>query len=186
MGRRKEKRWVALFTCLTVRAIHLELATDLSTDACILCIRNFVNRRGIPKRIRSDNGTNFIDAKKELLTADVFDSNAIKAELSAKGIEWIFNCPSNPHAGGCWERLVRSVKRVLSFTLNELAPKPETLVSALIEAENIVNSRPLTHLPVATEDAEPLTPNHFLIGGTNSTQSPGHINERALCLRKQW
>lgn len=62
IGRRREKRWVALFTCLTVRAVHLEIAADLSTDACILCIRNFVNIRGVPARIRSDNGTNFVGA----------------------------------------------------------------------------------------------------------------------------
>ena len=46
--RQKEKRWVALFTCLSVRAIHLDIASDLSTDACLICIRNFINRRGVP------------------------------------------------------------------------------------------------------------------------------------------
>ena len=56
IGRRTEKRWVALFTCLTVRAIHLEIAHDLSTDSCIIAMRNFMNRRSVPFRIRSDNG----------------------------------------------------------------------------------------------------------------------------------
>ncbi|XP_075150541.1 uncharacterized protein LOC142224646 [Haematobia irritans] len=60
IGRRQEKRWVALFTCLTVRAVHLEVAHDLSTDACILAIRNFISRRGTPVRMRSDNGKNFV------------------------------------------------------------------------------------------------------------------------------
>ncbi|XP_044573746.1 uncharacterized protein LOC123257846 [Drosophila ananassae] len=58
VGRRTEKRWVALFTCLTTRAIHLEMAHDLSTDSCIIAMRNFMFRRGPLVRIRSDNGKN--------------------------------------------------------------------------------------------------------------------------------
>lgn len=187
VGRRREKRWVALFTCMSVRAVHLELAADLSTDACILCIRNFVNLRGVPLRIRSDNGTNFVGADRELRECvKAFDQDVLKRECSGRGIEWRFNCPANPEAGGCWERLVRSVKRVLSVTMTETAPRVETLRSLLIEAANIVNSRPLTHLPVDCDDDEPLTPNHFLLGTTNSTQTPGPLDPRAYCSRKQW
>ncbi|XP_073821264.1 uncharacterized protein [Musca autumnalis] len=62
IGRRVEKRWAVIFTCLTVRAAHIELANDLSADSLILCLRNFINRRGTPVRLRSDNGTNFIAA----------------------------------------------------------------------------------------------------------------------------
>ena len=65
VGRRTEKRWVALFTCLAVRAIHLELAHDLSTDSFIIALRNFINRRGVPLRMRSDNGKNFVGANEE-------------------------------------------------------------------------------------------------------------------------
>lgn len=45
IGRRTEKRWVALFTCLTKKAVHLEIAQDLSVDSCM---RNFINYRGVP------------------------------------------------------------------------------------------------------------------------------------------
>ncbi|XP_044573577.1 uncharacterized protein LOC123257717 [Drosophila ananassae] len=61
----REKRWVALFTCLTIRAIHLELAHDLSTDSCIIAIRNFVCRRVPVRKLRSDNGKNFVGADRE-------------------------------------------------------------------------------------------------------------------------
>ncbi|XP_017468485.1 PREDICTED: uncharacterized protein LOC108360633 [Rhagoletis zephyria] len=101
IGRRTEKRWVALFTCLTVRAIHLEAAYDLSTDACILAIRNFINRRGVPVRLRSDNGKNFVGADQEAKRFDeVFDCGRVSDELSSKGIGWIFNCPQNPSESG--------------------------------------------------------------------------------------
>lgn len=186
IGRRHEKRWVALFTCMTIRAIHIEIAENLSTDACLICIRNFINRRGVPIRIRSDNGTNFIGANREILATNNFlDNSRIQSELSQKQIEWVFNCPSNPHAGGCWERMVQSVKKVLHFSLKEIAPKVETLRSYLIEAENIINSRPLTHVPVTIEEDDPITPNHFLIGTSNSTQTPHPVNQKFVH-RKQW
>jgi len=65
VARLKEKRWVALFTCLTTRAIHLELAHDLSTDSCLIAIRNFVCRRGPVYKLRSDNGKNFVGTDRE-------------------------------------------------------------------------------------------------------------------------
>lgn len=126
--RQREKRWIALFTCLSVRAVHLEIACDLSSDACLLCIRNFVNRRGVPIQIRSDNGTNFVGIRKELNGVTDFLDNAKMIDgLSPLGIEWKFNAPANPSAGGVWERLVQSVKKVLCVILKEHAPRLETL-----------------------------------------------------------
>ncbi|XP_067635655.1 uncharacterized protein [Eurosta solidaginis] len=181
IGRRREKRWVALFTCLTVRAIHLEVAKDLSADAAILCLRNFVNRRGVPVRMRSDRGTNFVGASKiEWLHV----AERLGDECTRRGIEWVFNTPGNPEAGGAWERMVRSVKRVLAFTLKEVAPQIETLHTLLIEAENLINSRPLTHLPLENIDDDPLTPNHFILGGPSYIQTSADSQE--TCLRKQW
>uniref|UniRef100_A0A182IE94 Integrase catalytic domain-containing protein n=1 Tax=Anopheles arabiensis TaxID=7173 RepID=A0A182IE94_ANOAR len=57
--RRNEKRYVAVFTCLVTRAVHLEVAYSLSTESCIMAIRRFVCRRGPSTEIFSDNGTNF-------------------------------------------------------------------------------------------------------------------------------
>lgn len=66
VNRHKEKRYGYLFTCLTVRAVHIEIAHSLTTSSCILVIRNFMSRRGIPLELYSDNGTNFIGAEREL------------------------------------------------------------------------------------------------------------------------
>ncbi|XP_075164705.1 uncharacterized protein LOC142237217 [Haematobia irritans] len=188
-GRKTEKRWVALFTCLTLRAIHLEIAHDLSTDSCIIAMRNFMNRRGVPTRIRSDNGKNFIGANEEAKRFnEVFDANRVQCELSSKGVEWIFNCPGNPSEGGIWERMVQCVKKVLYHTMKDVAPKEHVLQSLLIEAENIVNSRPLTHLPISPHEEEPLTPNHFLIGRGNVAPTPSvdKPDDKLFSLKKQW
>lgn len=124
IGRRREKRWVTLFVCLTYKAVHLELAADLSTDSCLLCIRSFVSLRGRPIRMRSDNGTNFVGIKKELEdVVSFFDQNKIQTELTGPGIQWIFNSPSDPSAGGIWERKIQSAKRLLNMTLKDRSPK---------------------------------------------------------------
>ena len=66
--RRPEKRWGVLFTCLTVRAIHIEIAHSLDTSSCIMCLSNFMSRRGVPVEIYSDNGTNFKGASSVIST----------------------------------------------------------------------------------------------------------------------
>lgn len=100
IGRRREKRWIAIFTCLTIRAVHMEVAQDLSSDAFLLCLRNFCNTRGIPSRIRSDCGTNFVGADGEMRKLkDFLDVDVVGREMATKGIEWKFNCPANPEAG---------------------------------------------------------------------------------------
>ncbi|XP_046801534.1 uncharacterized protein LOC124418671 [Lucilia cuprina] len=83
--------------------------------------------------------------------------------------------------------MVQCVKRVLQSTLKESAPREHALQSFLIKAENIVDSRPLTHLSLSHEDEEPLTPNNFLLGCPNTSQTPtGEINNHPVALRNHW
>lgn len=182
IGRRHEKRWVALFTCLTTRALHLELVHSLSADSAIMALRRFIARRGTPDTIYSDNGTAFTGANRilrEFYTKDVEEFMAVKK------IKWSFIPAAAPSFGGCWERLVRTVKVALKATLNERNPKEETLATLLAEAEAIVNSRPLAHVSTDPEDPTTLTPFHFLIG-SSSSQSLPHTNDRDLIGRAEW
>lgn len=66
VGRRREKRWGVLFTCMTVRAVHIEIASSLSTDTFLMVLKQFISRRGLPRQIISDNGTNFRGASRVL------------------------------------------------------------------------------------------------------------------------
>ena len=56
------KRYGAIFTCLSSHAVHMEQVGNLSTDNFILALRQFICRRGLPKNIFNDNGTNFTGA----------------------------------------------------------------------------------------------------------------------------
>lgn len=69
VGRGTQKRYVALFTCLTVRAIHLEVVPSLSGDSAVMALRRMIARRGCPTELWSDNGTNFHAADQELREA---------------------------------------------------------------------------------------------------------------------
>ena len=68
--RRKElKRYVALFTCMASRAAHLEVLNTINTDSFIQALRRFICRRGPVRQLRSDQGSNFISAQRELREA---------------------------------------------------------------------------------------------------------------------
>lgn len=183
VGRRHEKRYVALFTCLTTRAVHLEVTASLSTDSAVMALRRMIARRGCPSEIWSDNGTNFHGADAELRKAAL---QATAEEANIRAISWRFIPPGAPFMGGAWERLVRSVKTALSAVLHEKSPTEEVFATLLAEAEYTVNSRPLTHVSVNIEDAEALTPNHILLGGSARVPIPGQFDDKDLMGRPHW
>ncbi|XP_076235104.1 uncharacterized protein LOC143179676 [Calliopsis andreniformis] len=187
IGRRREKRWGVLFTCLTTRAIHLELAASLTTDSMIMALTRMIARRGCPTEIYSDNGTNFRGADAELrITHQEMDADLLNGQAINLGIRWRFIPLAAPHMGGSWERLIRSVKVSLKAVLKERAPKEETLATLMAEVEHTVNSGPLTHVSVNHRDQGNLTPNHFLIGASSGAPIPEKFRDQDLHLRRQW
>ncbi|XP_044760878.1 uncharacterized protein LOC123318333 [Coccinella septempunctata] len=187
IGRRREKRYGVLFTCMSVRAIHIEIAETLNTDSTLLAIKRFMSKRGKPQMFLTDNGTNFHAAEKELKKAyEDVNLEVIRQGLCAESIEWKFIPPGSPHMGGAWERMVRSVKTTLSIILKDRSPRQEVFHTVMIEAEHIVNSRPLTYISSSPEDEESLTPNHFLIGTSSILKPPGLFDGTKWNVRKQW
>ena len=85
------KRYGCIFTCLNTRALHIEIAHSLNTDS-MLNVRRFVSLRGCPREIRSDNGTNFKKADKELKASiDEWNHSNIENFCTQRGINWVFN-----------------------------------------------------------------------------------------------
>ena len=162
--RSTEKRWGFLFTCLTTRAVHIEVVPSLDTRSCVMGVERFIARRGTPTTIMSDNGTNFVGAQKELLACNESCNKLAPAVFVQKGIKWKFNPPSAPHHGGSWERLVRSVKRVLYDILGNRRVTEEVLRTTLCLVEQSLNARPITAVSTNPLDLEALTANHFILG----------------------
>ncbi|XP_062700521.1 uncharacterized protein LOC134284941 isoform X2 [Aedes albopictus] len=187
VGRRVEKRWGVLATCLTVRAIHLEIAHSLTTDSCIMALRNIIGRRGVPVAIYSDRGTNFVGASKELTTAlEELEHDKIVAEFTSPHTTWIFIPPLSPHMGGAWERLIRSVKQNLEKLKPHRIPSDETLRNILTEVEYLVNSRPLTEIPLDDDQSPVLTPNHFIMGSSNGALPWTSFDDNPVRLKLNW
>ncbi|UYV72097.1 hypothetical protein LAZ67_9001805 [Cordylochernes scorpioides] len=166
-------------------AIHLEVVHALNTDEFMM---GFIDTRGRPDTIYSDNGTNFVGASKELkLAASEIDFEVMAASGRFGPVKWKFNPPAAPHFGGAWERLIKSAKKCLRAWLNEVNPKDTTLLTALKSAENIINSRPLTYVSSDPTEEGSLTPNHFLRGANDAGPSiPKIIEANNHDLREKW
>lgn len=186
VGRRQEKRWIVLFTCLTTRAIHLEILHGMDHDAFIMAFRMFMARRGQPNEMFSDNGTNFVKAER-ILREDIQERNKkLEPEMAMKKIVWHFNPPDASHMGGAWERLVKSVKLAYYASMPTRSISDPLFRAMMAEIENMINSRPLTYIPVSDENEEILTPNHFLLGSSSGMKPLGQFSDNAVLLRSNW
>ena len=121
-GRKVHKRYCAIFTCFSSRAIHLEATNKLDTDSFILALRRFLSTRGKVRTMRSDNGGNFVGADNEFKKAwKEMDQTKISSFLQAEMCDWItweYNTPNASHMGGVWERKIRTVRSISKFTLS--------------------------------------------------------------------
>lgn len=187
LGRRIEKRWGMLATCMTTRAVHIEIAHSLNTESCIMAIRNMISRRGVPRQIYCDRGTNFVGSCRELgRIAAEMNHETIMKEFVSSETSWSFNPPSSPHMGGSWERLIRSVKTNLMALNLPRRPSDEVLRNALTEIENTLNARPLTHVSIDDPASPALTPNHILLGSSNGVKPLTVMNDPEKVVRQCW
>jgi hypothetical protein len=160
---------MAIFVCFVTKAVHIEVVTSLTTDAFLAALRRFIARRGKPKTIYSDNGTNFQGAANQLYKIYKMlqsSSEIVKVQdfLAKEGCDWKFIPPHAPHFGGLWEAAVKSMKYHLRRTLGSHIASFEELCTLLAEIEACLNSRPLCILSDDPFSQTYLSPGHFLIG----------------------
>ncbi|KAJ4440622.1 hypothetical protein ANN_08768 [Periplaneta americana] len=89
-----QKVYVLLLTCAITRAIHLEHTSDMSVDKFLLAFQRFVNRRGIPHMVYSDNATTFHAANKEFRElSTIFLADKTFQYFALNRVHWKFIAP---------------------------------------------------------------------------------------------
>ncbi|GAA6067472.1 uncharacterized protein LOC108180199 [Tachysurus ichikawai] len=172
-----------------IGGIHIEMIEDLSTDAFINALRCFISLRGAVRKLQCDHGTNFVGARNELKESmKQVDPKALEVFLSEKQCEFVFNALSASHAGGIWERQIRTVRNVLNATLAQCPGRLDdaSLKTLFYEAMAIVNSRPLTVDSINDPNSlEPLTPNHLILMKSD-VPPPGKFVKEDMYATKRW
>ncbi len=161
------------------------LAYGLDTDSFLRALQRFIDRRGCPDQITSDNGRNFVGANRELI--ELFQQvrhDRITKALAFQKIKWNFNPSIAPHFGGVFEIMIKAAKKAIYAILSKADITDEELQSACIGAEALINARPLTYQSADGNDVTPLTPGHIIYGqlGGCCVMESSDIGD----LRKRW
>ena len=122
------KVYIALFTCASLRALHLDLVPSLHVQPFIRCLCRILSHHGVAVLFLSNNGKTF----------KVSDLNQF---LLKNGVQWKYNLPKSSLCGGFFVRLVRSTKRCLKKVFGSSKLTYEELLTVLGEVECVLNSR---------------------------------------------
>ena len=190
-GRSTRKRYGVIFTCMSSRAVHIEVADTMETSSCIDAIRRFIARRGNVKDIYSDNGSNLVGACNELRRSiKELNQSRIDHFATCHDIKWHFNPPAASHHGGVWERQIRTVRKIICAILNEqylrTCRTEEQLRTLMCEIETTINSRPLTRTSDDPNDLDVITPQDVLLLQPNAAIPPGIFDHKDIYSKRRW
>ena len=197
-GTETVKRFVILFACCSSRAIHVEVAEDASAEAFARCFLRFVARRGSPRLLVSDNGTNLVHFSKDLLS--ISDSSFTKDLMIKERVEWHFIPVRAAFMGGMYERLIGLFKSVIKRSIGRSLLSLDEFSTVCAYAEASCNDRPLYYVSRQDTGTIPLTPNMLLFGKnlrqcsikcsdidmsdpTYEFGQPGHLNKACKRLK---
>lgn len=160
------KGYLCVFVCMSVKAVHLEFVTELTTAAFLAAFTRFVARRSLPAKMFSDNGSNFCGAAKQLHELAKFlkdNHDTILSSLASREVSWSFSPPYASNMNGLVEAAVKSAKTLLYKQIGQSTLTYEEYCTLFCRIEMILNSRPLV-LQTSETDPDYLSPAHFLVG----------------------
>ena len=173
------KCYGVILTCIAVRAVYIDVASDFSTDAFLQVLRRFASLRGWPSRIFSDGGTQLVGASRELKEQlRGLDWKQIQEYGHQQGVEWKFSPGDAPWYNGTAESLVKSTKRALEAAIGDAVLAFSELQTCMFEAAQLVNQRPIGVLPSTPDDGAYLCPNDLLLGRASAHIPQGPFQER--------
>ncbi|XP_045033927.1 uncharacterized protein LOC116933188 [Daphnia magna] len=177
----RSQYWIIKGRVAIKRAVHLEVAASLDLSSFLITFASFTARRSRPSVVYSDNGTQIVAGNKAIQQGiQRLKEQNIVGQMVKREIEWHFSPPLAPHFGGVWESLVKSAKVALEAIVESRPLTEELLRGFVIQAESLLNERPLTYVSMDPRDPEPLTPNHFLLVQSSPNTEDDVIEDEKL------
>ncbi|XP_045030397.1 uncharacterized protein LOC123472599 [Daphnia magna] len=183
----RSQYWIIKGRVAIKRAVHLEVAASLDLSSFLIAFASFTARRGRPSVVYSDNGTQIVAGDKAIQQGiqRLKEQNIVR-QMVKREIEWHFSPPLAPHFGGVWESFVKSAKVALEAIVESRPLTEDLLRGFVIQAESLLNGRPLTYVSMDPRDPEPLTPNHFWLVQSSPNTENDVIEDEKLYSRKHW
>ena len=152
--------YLLIFTCMNVRAVHIEVVPDMSVLSFFQALARFTNQYGVPRAIYSDNSKTFIGGGK--LFDRLFLMNEYQDKFGSCGMRLNTIPLFSPWYGGTLERCIKTIKICLFKIIGRRRLDYFTLVTVISDIQRSVNNRPLTYQVSAGSNAMAVTPNMFL------------------------
>lgn len=174
------KCYGVLFNCMSTRAVHIDLASDYSTEAFLLVLRRFTSLTGYPAKLYSDNVPQLASANEELQN---MTKNLSAYELKEfgvnEGLKWEFTSADAPWQNGISEAPIKSVKQAITAAIGQSVMTFSELQTVCFEVTNLVNERPIGRHPTSPEHRAYLCPNDILLGRAPTRVPSGPFKEHA-------
>ena len=185
---------------MSSRVVYIKASNSVSTDSFILALRKLVRQRGNVRMIDTDNGTNFVAANMKRKRKESVKGNHSMRRIIPKstGITWRQNPPMASNMGGLWERQICSAWNILNLLLrtHRESLHDESLITSLVEAEEILNSRSITYESISDVNSyvplstlRLLTMNTNVCGGATTRNFSGRsilLKRMKICPTSLW
>ena len=156
-----KKFYLLIFTCLNIRAVHIELIPDQSTYSFVQALIRFSNIFGVPDRVYSDNAKSFCAALGSNIIEHHLESTEFKNKFQVNQIKHIKIPLYSPWIGATWERMIRTIKSCLYKSLGRSKVEFYDLLTTLSDIQLAINSRPLTYRCSSDSTLDIISPNCF-------------------------